>query len=79
MALLFNLIKILCELLTLAIFIRAILSWFLVRPNTLSIILDKITEPILAPLRHIIPRAGMFDFTLLVAIMLLQLIVRFLP
>jgi len=78
-ALLFSFIRILCEVLTIAIFVRVILSWFLTRPNTLSIILDKITEPILAPLRRIIPRAGMFDFTPLVAIILLQLIASLLP
>jgi len=78
-ALLFDIISVLCEALTLAIFIRVILSWFVTRPNTLTIILDKITEPILAPLRRIIPRAGMFDFSPLVAIILLQLIARLLP
>ena len=79
MAILFDFIRLLCEVLTFAIFIRVILSWFLTRPNTLTIILDKITEPILAPLRRIIPRAGMFDFTPLVAIILLQLIANLLP
>lgn len=79
MAFLFDFLRLLCEMLTVAIFIRVILSWFLTRPNTLSIMLDKITEPLLAPLRHIIPRLGMFDFTPLVAIILLQLIARLLP
>ena len=75
----FNFIKILCEALTFAIFIRVILSWFVTQPNTLTLILDKITEPILAPLRRIIPRAGMFDFTPMIAIILLQLIANLLP
>ena len=75
----FNFIKILCEVLTFAIFIRVILSWFVTQPNTLTLILDKITEPILAPLRRIIPRAGMFDFTPMIAIILLQLIANLLP
>ena len=69
-----NFISFLCEVLTFAIFIRVILSWFSPRPNALTVILDKITEPILAPLRRIIPRAGMFDLTPLAAIILLQLI-----
>ncbi len=75
----FNFLRLLCEVLTFAIFIRVILSWFISRPNMLTIILDKITEPILAPLRRIIPRAGMFDLTPLVAIIILQLIAAFLP
>jgi len=75
----FNFLRLLCEVLTFAIFIRVILSWFSPRPNALTVILDKITEPILVPLRRIIPRAGMFDLTPLVAIIILQLIARFLP
>jgi len=78
-AVLFNFIRFLCEVLTFAIFIRAIMSWFVTSPNTLTTILDKITEPILSPLRRIIPRAGMFDFTPLVTIILLQLIANLLP
>ncbi len=80
MAFLFDFIRILCDVLTFAIFFRAILSWFSPRPtNMLAVILYRVTEPLLSPLRRIIPRAGMFDFTPLVAIILLQLIASFLP
>ncbi len=76
----FSLIRILCELLTIAIVIRAILSWFSPRPtNILSVMLYRITEPVLAPLRRIIPRAGMIDFSPMVAIILLQLVAYLLP
>jgi YggT family protein len=34
--------------------------------------LDQITEPILSPLRRVVPRIGMIDITPLVAIILLQ-------
>ena len=72
-------IRLLCELLSLAIIVRAILSWFSPRPtNVLAIILYRVTEPLLAPLRRVIPRAGMIDFTPLAAIILLQLIARLL-
>jgi len=74
-AFLFNFIRLLCEVFTLLIIARAIMSWFSPRPtNILAVILYRITEPFLAPLRRIVPRAGMFDFTPLVAIVLLQLI-----
>jgi YggT family protein len=56
------------------------MSWFSPMPtNMLTIFLYRITEPILAPLRRIIPRVGMFDLTPMVAIIILQLIVAFLP
>ncbi len=74
----FNFLSILCEVLTFAIFIRVMLSWFISRPNMLTIILDKITEPILAPLRRIIPRVGMFDLTPMAAVIILQVIAAFL-
>ena len=80
MTFLFNFIRILCEVFTILIIVRAILSWFSRSPtNRLVIILYQITEPLLVPLRRIIPRAGMVDFTPLVAIILLQLIVYLLP
>ena len=80
MAFLFNFLRLLCEVLTMAIIFRAILSWFLPSPtNTLSVILYRVTEPILSPLRRIIPRAGMLDFTPLAAIILLQVIASLLP
>ena len=72
---LFDFIKLLCQVLTFAIIFRAIMSWFSPRPtNILAVILYRVTEPLLAPLRRIIPRVGMFDFTPLAAIILLQLI-----
>jgi YggT family protein len=52
-----------------------LLSWF-INPYTTSnpvyLFLIEITEPILAPLRSIIPRLGMFDLSPMVALFLLQ-------
>jgi len=76
----FNFLELLCEVLTLAILGRVIMSWFSQRPtNMLTSILYQVTEPILAPLRRIIPRVGMLDFSPLVAIILLQIIATLLP
>jgi YggT family protein len=70
-----NFIELLCNVLTIAIIFRVILSWFSPRPtNRLAIVLIQITEPFLRPLRRIVPRAGVFDFTPLVAIVILMLI-----
>jgi len=55
--------------------LRAIISWFSLDPrNPLVEVLDQITEPILSPLRRIVPRIGMIDITPLVAIILLQVL-----
>ena len=70
-------IDILCQVLTIAIFARAIVSWFPTNPsNRLVAILYQLTEPILAPLRRIIPRVGLIDITPMIAIILLQIIAR---
>ena len=80
MTILFVIIKLLCDVLTIAILLRVVVSWFAPRStNMLVIILYRVTEPLLAPLRRIIPRVGMFDFTPLVAIILIQLIYYLLP
>ena len=46
---------------------RAVLSWFPIRPGTafagvLSVLM-QLTEPVLTPVRRIIPPAGMFDLS----------------
>lgn len=65
----------LIQLLALAVLFRAILSWVVRDPyNPIVQALDAITEPILQPLRQIIPRMGMIDITPLVAIILLAVI-----
>ena len=79
MTILFDYLRLLCEVLSLIILVRVILSWVMPRPNTLTNILDRITEPILSPIRHILPATGMFDFSPLVAMILLQLIARLIP
>ena len=77
---LFDFLWLLCQVLTMIIFLRTVLSWISLRKNnTLANILYRVSEPILAPLRRIIPRVGMLDFTPLVAIVLLQLISYLLP
>ncbi len=70
-----NLIVVIIQILTFAILARSILTWFPMNPNNPVItVLWHITEPILSPLRRIIPRVGMIDITPMVAIILLYVI-----
>ncbi len=51
---------------------RALLSWFPnTRRNQFVQILALLTDPILVPMSRIIPRAGMFDFSPMIAIFVL--------
>lgn len=75
MAIFVNIIGILFDLATILILLRVVVSWYSPRPtNILVKFLHRITEPILAPLRRIIPRVGPLDFSPLVAIVLIQAI-----
>ena len=67
--------EILIIVLEVAVFLRAMLSWFpMDQRNPIIRILDDINEPILAPLRKIVPRIGMIDITPMVAILVLFVI-----
>ncbi len=71
--------RLLSRILYFAIFARIILSW--VDPGgqmRVTYILYEITEPILAPIRRILPNMGMFDLSPMVAIILLDLLRRLL-
>jgi YggT family protein len=63
----------------LVLFARAILSWFPVRPGTgLSSflhVLMQLTEPVMAPVRRVIPPAGMFDLSFIVVFIGLEIII----
>ncbi|MFH1928212.1 MAG: YggT family protein [Chloroflexota bacterium] len=61
--------------LKLAILIRVLLSW--IRPNPYNPFVQaiyQITEPIMGPLRRIIPPLGMIDITPMVALIILQIV-----
>lgn len=72
-------VRIFIDVITYAIILRAILSWVALvmrRPpnQTIVSLLDQITEPVLAPIRRILPQVGMMDFSPIVAILALQFI-----
>lgn len=64
-----------CRIIALCIFIRVLLSWFRVRAYSWpSIILYDLTNPILEPLKRIMPTFGGFDFSPIVAMLILYFI-----
>jgi YggT family protein len=68
-------ICLLFNLLVIAVFIRVLLSWFNIdRGSPMIQALDAITEPILDPIRRILPRIGMFDLSPIVALILLRFV-----
>lgn len=67
------------QVLTWALVGRAILSW--IDPGArwpITRILADATEPLIAPIRRVIPPIGMIDISFIVAIVLLQVLQRLL-
>ena len=59
-----------------AILGRVIMSWVSPRgDDQISRVLIQITEPLIAPIRRVIPRFGMFDLSPMIALLLLNFIV----
>ena len=63
------------QILSLLIFARAIFSWF--DPgfsSQIGRVLYQITEPIIAPIRQVLPPMGMLDLSVLVTLILLMIL-----
>ncbi|MGE5507086.1 MAG: YggT family protein [Chitinophagales bacterium] len=78
MSFLFSVVRVLFELVRWAIMIRVLISWLpgLDFRNPFVRLLDDLTEPILAPIRGILPQTGGIDFSPLVAFLLLSVVER---
>lgn len=58
---------------TLAIFVRIVLAWFSTSyANPFMRFLVRLTEPLLAPLRRMLPTVGMFDISPIVAFLIVM-------
>ncbi len=70
-------IKVLANILSILVFIQAFLSFIMSPFHPIRQAIDQIVEPLLAPIRRIIPPVGMFDFSPFVLIVLIQIAVSF--
>jgi YggT family protein len=70
------------QLLVLLVIVSVILSYFMDPYHPVRRAIDSVVEPLLAPIRRIVPLIGMLDFSPLILIILIQvvsnLIIRFL-
>ena len=69
-----TIISIVAQLLVLLVFISVILSYFMDPYHPIRRGVDNIVEPMLSPIRRVIPSVGMLDFSPLVLILLIQLV-----
>jgi len=66
-------ISALANLLVFVIIINSLLSFFLSPYHPARMTLDRFLNPLYAPIRRVVPPAGMFDFSPLILIVLIQL------
>lgn len=71
---LFRIINLLITILTWLVIIKVVLSYFMSPFHPLRAAIDRIVEPMLEPIRRIMPQTGMIDFSPLVLIILLQVL-----
>lgn len=69
----------LVDLYSWVVLLAVILSWFKLSPeNPLLRVVSALTEPVLAPIRRVVPSMGGLDFSPMVLFLGLQLLRRFL-
>ncbi len=71
-AVLAQLIYLISNVLSMLVFVSVVLSWVLPPYHPVREAIDRIVDPLLAPIRRILPSAGMFDFSPLVLMILIQ-------
>jgi YggT family protein len=78
MAFIVSLINVLTQVIVLLILAKVILSYFMSPYHPIRQTIDRIVEPMLAPIRRVIPPIGMIDFSPLVLLILIQIVGRLL-
>ena len=67
-------INIFSQVLTVIVLAHVILSYFMDPFHPVRIFIDRLVEPLLTPIRRVVPQIGMLDFSPAILIILVQLI-----
>ncbi len=71
---LIQVIQFVARILTIVVIVDIVLSYFLSPWNTIRQTMDRIVNPMLAPIRRVVPPVGMLDLSPLVLVILIQVI-----
>jgi len=71
---LINIIDLLAKVVSLVVIVHVILSYFVSPYHSVRITLGKIVEPLLSPIRRIIPSIQGLDFSPFILLLLIQLV-----
>jgi YggT family protein len=69
-----KLISFLANAIVLLVIVQVILSYFMSPFHPVRRMIDQIVEPMLVPIRKVVPLVGMFDFSPLILIILVQVL-----
>ena len=69
-----RLVDIVAQTLILLVIIASVLSYFMSPYHQVRQMFDRIVEPMLVPIRRVVPLVGMLDFSPLVLIILIQIL-----
>jgi YggT family protein len=65
---LIGLVQLLFDLYVIVLLVRVLLSWIQVDPrNPIVNVINQLTEPLLAPIRRMLPQGGGLDFSPMIA------------
>jgi len=71
---LITIIQTLGSALLLVVIVDVLLSYFLSPYHPLRSALDRIVEPLLSPIRRVVPALGMIDFSPVILVILIQVV-----
>lgn len=71
-------VSVFSQVLTFIVLAHVILSYFMDPYHPIRAFIDRLVEPLLAPIRRVVPQVGMMDFSPVILIILVQLISGFL-
>lgn len=78
MPLIVQVISILSQLITWLVIVYIVLGYFMSPYHPVRQALGSVVEPLLAPIRRLMPQTGMLDFSPMVLIIVVQLLARLL-
>jgi YggT family protein len=71
-----TLVMTLGQILSILILVDALLSFMMPPTSPVRAALGRILQPMYAPIRRVLPSTGMFDFSPIVLLIIIQLLVR---
>jgi YggT family protein len=78
MSILISVIDLLVRVLSLIVIIYVFLAYFMAPDNPIRVTMAQIVDPMLRPIRKLVPLVGMFDFSPFILLILIQIIGRIL-